>query len=64
MVRLKPMSPPDEKVMTPARHQHEVIGHQSMPPLHEIKHALTLADPTLPDEKQPHAIHICQGAMQ
>ena len=45
-------------------HLHHVVGHQPVPALDQVEHALALADPGAPDEQEPHAVDVRERAVQ
>ena len=63
VVPLELVAPRDEHVVAAACDVHHVVGHQPVTPLHQVQHALALADPAPPHEQQPHTVHVRQRAV-
>ena len=54
----------DDDVVAAARGDHEIVGDEPMPALHEIQHALGLADAALPHEEKPDAVDVGERAVE
>src|SRR5512146_3455295 len=54
----------DQDVHPAARDVYHVICHQSVAPLHQVAHALALADPGAAHEQPPDAVHVRERAVQ
>src|SRR6266699_4030763 len=53
----------DEDVHAALRDAHDVVGDEAVPPLHQVEHALALADARPAAEQQPHAEDVGQRAV-
>ena len=60
MMRCQLVSPADQHIVASTSHLHHVVGDEAVPPLHQIQHALALADAGAADEEQSHAVHVGQ----
>ncbi len=55
---------PDQDVVAAAMGDHEVVGHEAMPALDQVEHALALSDAALSHEQEPHAVDVGQRPVQ
>ncbi len=64
VVRGQLVTPPDEDVVAAPGHLYHVVGHEPVPPLHQVEHAFALSDSRAAHEQQPDAVDVGEGAVQ
>ena len=61
VVLLQLVAPPEKDVVSSSGGDDQIICDEAVSALDEIENALALADPALPHEEEPDAVHVGQG---